>query len=163
MPVRLLNSSVLTWPDRATVERALRAWAQEEIPRHSGVVQIGYFGSYARGDWGVGSDIDLIAVLADSAEPLPGNSHSCRFLHNSWFTRQTNGTSCSKKKDALFARLNVKRSGSFGLDLTTAVHFLCLRVFVVSAAKPIPPGHKDAKKHQGLFEIQTIDEPCYLS
>jgi uncharacterized protein len=70
MPVRLLNSSVLTWPDRLTVDRALRAWAQEEIPRHSGVVRFGYFGSYARGDWGVGSDIDLIAVVANSSEPF---------------------------------------------------------------------------------------------
>lgn len=27
---------------------------------------IGFFGSYARGDWGVGSDLDLIAVVAGS-------------------------------------------------------------------------------------------------
>ncbi|MCJ7796527.1 MAG: nucleotidyltransferase domain-containing protein, partial [Thermoleophilia bacterium] len=26
--------------------------------------------SYARGDWGVGSDLDLIAVVGESAEPF---------------------------------------------------------------------------------------------
>ncbi|WP_211204587.1 nucleotidyltransferase domain-containing protein [Ammonifex degensii] len=30
------------------------------------VVCIGYFGSYARGDWGVGSDLDLVIVVKES-------------------------------------------------------------------------------------------------
>jgi predicted nucleotidyltransferase len=30
------------------------------------VLKIGYFGSYARGDWGVGSDLDIIIVLKQS-------------------------------------------------------------------------------------------------
>jgi predicted nucleotidyltransferase len=34
------------------------------------VVRIGLFGSYARGDWGVGSDLDLIAVVDNSDVPL---------------------------------------------------------------------------------------------
>jgi predicted nucleotidyltransferase len=29
---------------------------------------MGYFGSYARGDWGVGSDVDLIIVIEHSEE-----------------------------------------------------------------------------------------------
>jgi len=33
------------------------------------VRRLGYFGSYARGDWGVGSDLDLIAIVATSCEP----------------------------------------------------------------------------------------------
>ena len=36
----------------------------------SGVLGIGYFGSYARGDWGVGSDVDLVVVVRESAEPF---------------------------------------------------------------------------------------------
>ncbi|MEW5717558.1 MAG: nucleotidyltransferase domain-containing protein [Chloroflexota bacterium] len=32
--------------------------------------RIGYFGSYARGDWGVGSDLDLIVIVDDSAQPF---------------------------------------------------------------------------------------------
>ena len=31
---------------------------------------MGYFGSYARGDWGVGSDLDLLAVVENSREPF---------------------------------------------------------------------------------------------
>ncbi len=34
------------------------------------VVRLGYFGSYAKGDWGVGSDLDLIVVLEDSVVPF---------------------------------------------------------------------------------------------
>ncbi|HZY31923.1 MAG TPA: nucleotidyltransferase domain-containing protein [Candidatus Methylomirabilis sp.] len=34
------------------------------------VVRIGYFGSYARGDWGVGSDLDLIVVVESSDQPF---------------------------------------------------------------------------------------------
>src|SRR5262245_56998685 len=62
------KARMLSWPDRATVEGALRAWGQQEIPLHAGVVRFGCFGSYARGDWGVGSDIDLIALVVNSSE-----------------------------------------------------------------------------------------------
>ena len=31
---------------------------------------MGYFGSYARGDWGVGSDLDLLIVLENSNLPF---------------------------------------------------------------------------------------------
>jgi predicted nucleotidyltransferase len=33
-------------------------------------LRLGYFGSYARGDWGVGSDIDLIAIVEASEQPF---------------------------------------------------------------------------------------------
>jgi predicted nucleotidyltransferase len=33
-------------------------------------VRIGYFGSYARDDWGVGSDLDLVVVLRESHVPF---------------------------------------------------------------------------------------------
>jgi len=61
---------VLKWPDRRTVEQALAAWASREQPRHPGLVRLGWFGSYARGDAGVGSDLDLVAVVESSAEPF---------------------------------------------------------------------------------------------
>lgn len=70
MPVRSLSSSVLTWPDAPTVDRALRRWAEGVGCRHPGVLRIGYFGSYARGDWGVGSDLDLIVIVASSDRPF---------------------------------------------------------------------------------------------
>jgi predicted nucleotidyltransferase len=33
------------------------------------VLRIGYFGSYARGDWGVGSDLDLVVVVKRAELP----------------------------------------------------------------------------------------------
>ena len=70
MPVRSLNSSVLKWPSHDTVDRAVREWATEEAKKHPELLQLGYFGSYARRDWGVGSDLDLVAVVKESSEPF---------------------------------------------------------------------------------------------
>jgi len=70
MPVRSLSSSVLAWPDRRKVEDAVRAWAPAEARRHPGLLCLGFFGSYARCDWGVGSDLDLVAVVEDSKQPF---------------------------------------------------------------------------------------------
>ena len=68
MPVRSLNSSVLKWPDRSTVDRAARTWAEKEGRKHPQLLNLGYFGSYARGDAGVGSDLDLIAIVERAKE-----------------------------------------------------------------------------------------------
>ena len=65
MPVRSLSSSVIRWPDDKTVGEALQEWALETKRNRQEVLEIGYFGMYARGDWGVGSDL---AVKID----LPG-------------------------------------------------------------------------------------------
>lgn len=70
MPVRLLSSSVLKWPDAQTVDRAIRRWAEGIDQNRKDVLRIGYFGSYARGDWGVGSDLDLIAIVKHSDLPF---------------------------------------------------------------------------------------------
>lgn len=70
MPVRSLNSSVLKWPDAKVVDQAVRRWVQEILRQKREVVRIGYFGSYARGDWGVGSDLDLVVVVRESREPF---------------------------------------------------------------------------------------------
>ncbi len=68
MPVRSLNSSVLRWPDLRAVRKAIALWVKEEVPKHPELLRLGYFGSYARGDWGVGSDLDLIAIVSESAQ-----------------------------------------------------------------------------------------------
>ncbi len=70
MPVRSLRSSVLRWPSKAEVDRAVRPWAAAAGRDRPEVLRIGYFGSYARGDWGVGSDLDLVAVVAQSGLPF---------------------------------------------------------------------------------------------
>lgn len=66
MPVRSLNSSVVVWPDRLAVESALRRWAEETAQHRPELLRVGYFGSYARGDWGVGSDLDVVLVVASA-------------------------------------------------------------------------------------------------
>ncbi|MCM8749772.1 nucleotidyltransferase domain-containing protein [Thermomicrobiaceae bacterium CFH 74404] len=65
------TSSVRTWPDRATVDRAVRAWAAAlaEGQPQPPIRCVGYFGSYARGDWGFGSDIDLIVIVEEDSTP----------------------------------------------------------------------------------------------
>lgn len=69
MPVRSLGSSVLRWPDLDEVSEAVELWARKEIPKHPELLRIGYFGSAARSEWGVGSDLDLIAVVSKSSQP----------------------------------------------------------------------------------------------
>ncbi len=71
MPVRSWNSSVFRWPSREEVDREVRRWAERAARTQPGVLKIGYFGSYARGDWGVGSDLDLIVIVARSPQPFP--------------------------------------------------------------------------------------------
>jgi predicted nucleotidyltransferase len=70
MPVRSLSSSVLAWPKKKQIESALMEWALELGPHSPDVLAIGYFGSYARGDWGVGSDLDLLVVVDQSDAPF---------------------------------------------------------------------------------------------
>lgn len=74
MPVRSLNSSVLKWPDLPTVRRALGAWVRGAVRHHPDALLIGCFGSYARGDWGVGSDLDLVIVVESSDLPFEQRS-----------------------------------------------------------------------------------------
>ena len=70
MPVTSSSSSVKRWPTREVVLDDLRAWAAAEARQRPELRALGYFGSYARGDEGFGSDLDLIAVVAHSALPL---------------------------------------------------------------------------------------------
>lgn len=69
--MRSLSSPVLRWPDFRTVDTAAREWAKEVLRKRRDILGIAYLGSYARGDWGVGSDLDLLVILTDSVTPLP--------------------------------------------------------------------------------------------
>lgn len=70
MPARSLSSSVFKWPDARTVDEAVRRWARQSVAGKPEVIRLGYFGSYARGDWGVGSDLDLVIIVERADEPF---------------------------------------------------------------------------------------------
>jgi predicted nucleotidyltransferase len=48
---------------------AVRTWAAVQTVLHPELVRLGVFGSYARGDQGVGSDVDLVAVVRTASVP----------------------------------------------------------------------------------------------
>lgn len=52
------------------VHAALVAWAAEAGRSAAELSRVGYFGSYARGDWGPGSDLDVVLVVARSERPF---------------------------------------------------------------------------------------------
>lgn len=70
MPVRSLNSSVIRWPDLQSVDQAVRDWVDQQVQHSTDILRVGYFGSYARGDWGVSSDLDVILIVKHSDQPF---------------------------------------------------------------------------------------------
>lgn len=70
MPVRSLNTSVIRWPDGAEVITSLRRWADQTSRIHPEIIRVGYLGSYARGNWGVGSDLDVVFIVQSSEKPF---------------------------------------------------------------------------------------------
>ncbi len=69
MPMRSFDSPILKWPKLEEVHRALSDWAVQEAANRPELLRVGYIGSYARGDWGVGSDLDVVLVVRETAEP----------------------------------------------------------------------------------------------
>jgi len=63
------------------VDRAVRLWAAAETKRRTDIVRLGYFGSYARGDWGMGSDLDVIAVVDETHLPFEKRPVNYRLEH----------------------------------------------------------------------------------
>jgi hypothetical protein len=70
MPVRSLSSPVLKWPRRDEVKKALLRWQKKKMATSPEIIQLGYFGSFAKDNWGVGSDLDLIVIIKDSSVPF---------------------------------------------------------------------------------------------
>ena len=62
MPVRLLTQSLLRWPEAAVVLQAVKDWAVAQGDQQPGLERVGVYGSYGRGDAGVGSDLDLVLI-----------------------------------------------------------------------------------------------------
>ena len=70
MPVTSSASSVKRWPSAESVVAAARAWAARLAERDPTVVAVGCFGSYARGEAGFGSDLDLVVIRRSDAGPF---------------------------------------------------------------------------------------------
>lgn len=70
MPVRSSRSAVIKWPDRGTVLAGARSWAAALGPTRPEVARILCFGSVTGDRWGVGSDLDVIIVVASSEVPF---------------------------------------------------------------------------------------------
>lgn len=70
MPVKLLSSSILKWPEPEKVIQALRIWVKDLSQTRHDIVRIGYFGSYAVGNWGCGSDLDVVIVVTSTTKPF---------------------------------------------------------------------------------------------
>lgn len=69
MPVKSSDSSVVRWPTTGAVLAALEAWAEAQGAARGELRAVGYFGSYARGDAGFGSDLDVVAIVDRSDVP----------------------------------------------------------------------------------------------
>jgi len=69
MPVRSLTQSLLRWPEPELILAQVAAWAAAVAADHPGLVRVGVFGSYGRGDAGVGSDLDLLLIDRQAAGP----------------------------------------------------------------------------------------------
>jgi uncharacterized protein len=70
MPVRLLNSAILKWPDKQKVLNEAKLWAQSTGHDDYNIVSIYFFGSICTGTWGVGSDLDIIIILKKTKVPF---------------------------------------------------------------------------------------------
>lgn len=98
MPVRSLTSRVLKWPERSAVLAAARTWAESLYASDSNVVRVGCFGSYARGDAGVGSDLDLVVIVRErpnrnpDASRLPVPADVLVFDQGEWDSLHSGGT-----------------------------------------------------------------------
>lgn len=70
MPVSSPPGSVLRWPSAADVLREAGCWAEQQRQGQPQLLVVGIFGSYGRGDAGVGSDLDLLLILQECSEPI---------------------------------------------------------------------------------------------
>lgn len=66
MPVRSLHSCVLRWPEPRQVLCALQTWIRDRAAETPELLGAACIGSYARGDAGPGSDLDLVLVVSNA-------------------------------------------------------------------------------------------------
>jgi hypothetical protein len=61
---------VLRWPSAEQVLEQAERWAERQHHLNPELLAVGVFGSYGRGDAGVGSDLDLVLILRECSEPI---------------------------------------------------------------------------------------------
>ena len=71
MPPPSSSGPVLRWPSSAEVLEQAHQWAQRQAAGHPELEAVGVFGSYGRGDAGVGSDQDLLVYSRQEWQTLP--------------------------------------------------------------------------------------------
>ena len=69
MPVRSLTQSLLRWPEPELVLKAVEEWSQQQAAHCPSLQRVGVYGSYGRGEAGVGSDLDLLLIDAQAEGP----------------------------------------------------------------------------------------------
>ena len=61
---------VLRWPSSEQVIDQATRWAKAQQHQNPDLLAVGMFGSYGRGDAGVGSDLDLVLILEACELPI---------------------------------------------------------------------------------------------
>jgi len=80
MPPPSSSGPVLRWPSSAEVLEQAHQWAQRQAAGHAELEAVGVFGSYGRGDAGVGSLQGWLIPPAGAdggagADPVKGGNH----------------------------------------------------------------------------------------
>jgi UTP:GlnB (protein PII) uridylyltransferase len=60
---------MLRWPEPKQVLAQVRDWSVKIAADHPGLERVGVFGSYGRGEAGVGSDLDLLLIDVHAQGP----------------------------------------------------------------------------------------------
>ena len=60
---------MLCWPEPDQVMEATRHWAERQAADHPGLIAVGVYGNYGRGDAAVVSDLDLLLIDRDARGP----------------------------------------------------------------------------------------------
>jgi hypothetical protein len=136
------------------------------------VVALGYFGSYARGDWGGGSDLDSIAVVTETGKPFERRSAGWD-LHIPSTVAQLDGNCHFSTK---FVALSVKVTGqekvlnhirmyyrldNFGVedgfDLVRCLQASCW-IFPIRDDGTGPGGHRGSIKTRSFERLCTLGQ-----
>lgn len=70
MPRRFLNTVVVKSVDAALVRRAMDAYAERLLASHPEIEEIVVFGSFMKGTYAPGSDLDVFIVLSSADQPV---------------------------------------------------------------------------------------------